>query len=158
MLHLLTLSIFSIFHPFYVSVTEIEQSQKTKAVQVSVRIFYDDLEQTLNKEYNAGINISKPVNKQKVNQVIDSYLQHHLKIKANGKLLTLKFVGYEIEEDAAWCYLETVPLPPVHDFVIVNDLLFEAHPSQSNMVHTIVNGQRKSIKLDNPSSTAAITF
>jgi hypothetical protein len=158
MLQLLILSILNIFHPFYVSVTEIEQNQKTKAVQVSVRIFYDDLEKTLNAEYKAAINISKPEDRKKVDQVIENYLKVHLKIKANGKPLALKFVGYEIEEDAAWCYLETTPLPPVQNFNIVNDILFEAHPSQSNMIHAIVNGQRKSYKLDNPSATTTITF
>jgi hypothetical protein len=158
MLQLLILSFLNIFHPFYVSVTEIEQSQKTKAVQVSVRIFYDDLEKTLNAEFKTGINISKPADRKKVDQVIENYLKAHLKIKANGKPLALKFVGYEIEEDAAWCYLETSPLPPVHDFNIVNDILFEAHPSQSNMIHAIVNGQRKSTKLDNPASRTNIVF
>lgn len=158
MLQLLIISFLSVFHPFYVSVTQIEQNQKTNAVQVSVRIFYDDFEKTLNEEYKAKINISKPLNKKQVDDLINAYITEHLKIKANGKPLALKYVGYEIEEDAAWCYFETVPLPPVAKFNIVNDILFEAHPSQVNMIHAIVKGQRKSTKLDNPSSSAALSF
>ena len=34
----------NIFHPFYVSVTEIVHHKNTGTVQVSVRIFFDDFE------------------------------------------------------------------------------------------------------------------
>ena len=36
-------------HPFYVSVTEVEYSSKTKEVGISVKVFPDDLEESLRK-------------------------------------------------------------------------------------------------------------
>ncbi|MCD0490440.1 hypothetical protein LPB86_19535 [Pedobacter sp. MC2016-14] len=144
-------------HPFYVSVTEIEQNPKTRTIEVSVKIFYDDFEKTLNKD-KVKINILKPADRKQVDALIADYINKHLKINASGKLLALKYIGYEIQDDAAWCYFESSPQPPVRQFDIQNDLLFEAHPSQSNMIHAIVNGQRKSTKLDNPSRKATLVF
>ena len=36
-----------IFHPFFVSVTEINHNAKNHSVEVSCRMFYDDLERAL---------------------------------------------------------------------------------------------------------------
>ena len=148
----------SFFHPFYVSVTEVEQVPKTKIVHVSTRIFFDDLEKAINKKYKTNINILKPKNKKQVDDFITAYVQEHLKIKANGTVLPLKFIGYEIEEEAAWCYFESTAIAPVKQFAIQNNILFEQHPSQINMIHTIVNGKRQSTKLDNPSDNAQFTY
>ena len=145
-------------HPFYVSVTEIVQNPKSKTVEVSIRIFYDDFEKTLNRENKAKINILKPADRKQVDGLIEAYIKSHLKINASGKLLALRYLGYEIQDDAAWCYFESEPQPLVNRFDIKNDILFEAHPSQSNMVHATIKGQRKSTKLDNPSSQATLIF
>ncbi|SHF11079.1 DUF6702 family protein [Pedobacter caeni] len=158
MLQVLLISFLHLFHPFYVSVTEITQNSKTKAVQVSVRIFFDDFEKALDHQYKTKVNILKPVDRKKVDQLIADYVQKHLQVKANQKSLVLKYIGYEIEEDAAWCYFETAPVAAIKTFDINNNILFEEHESQSNMVHVTVNGSRKSTKLDNPKSQARMSF
>ena len=158
MLQLFFVAFSYFFHPFYVSVAEIQQNQKSKTVQVSVRVFYDDFEKTLNKEYKSGVNIIKPLDRKRVDLLIETYLKSHLNIKANGKPMALKYIGYEIEEDAAWCYFESDPQPVIKKLTVQNDILFEAHPTQSNMIHATVNGVRKSTKLDNPTSEAIISF
>lgn len=158
MLQLLLVIFFNIFHPFYVSVTEIEQNQKTGTIQVSTRIFFDDLEKALDKRYQTKVNILKPANKKQVDALISSYIKEHLKLKANNRELVLKYVGYEIEEEAAWCYFETEKVAPIKQLNIKNDILFEQHDSQSNMIHAIENGVRKSTKLDNPKSEVMFVF
>ena len=158
MLQLILLIWLNSFHPFYVSVTQIEQNQQTKTVQVSVRIFFDDFEAALDKRYNTKINILKPSNRKKVDLLIADYIGNHLKIKANGKPLLLRYVGYEIEEEAAWCYLEADKQETVQSFAIMNNILFEQHPTQINMIHAIVNGRRKSIKLDDPANSVTFNY
>lgn len=148
----------NIFHPFYVSVTEVVQQKNNGAVQVSSRIFFDDLERALEKQYKTKVNILKPADRKQVDALITRYIKAHLKISANGKILDLKYLGYEIEEDAAWCYFETADVGSVKHLSIKNDILFEQHESQSNLVHAIINGQRKSTKLDNPKSEVAFTY
>jgi hypothetical protein len=70
----------------------------------------------------------------------------------------LKFVGYEIEEDVAWCYLEVQNINAVNKIEIVNQLLYRDFKSQSNIMHLKVNNIKKSTKLDNPKRTASFSF
>ena len=145
-------------HPFFVSVTEIRQNQKTQNLEISSRIFFDDLEKTLEKKYKVKVDILKPDDPKKVNELIASYLQDHLQIKVNGKLVKLKFLGFEIEEEAAWCYLEAPQTTPLRRLDIEDAILFESHPLQQNMVHVTVGNKRQSTKLDNPESRYTFQF
>lgn len=158
MLHILLIYLLPIFHPFYVSVTEITQDPKTKTVQISVRVFFDDFEKSLDHQYKEKVNILKPVDRKKVDQLIADYVKKHLQIKVNQQPIAFKYLGYEIEEDAAWCYFETGATPVIKNIEIKNDVLFAEHESQSNMIHVTVNGQRKSTKLDNPKNSASLSF
>lgn len=158
MWQLLLLFWLNVFHPFYVSVTEIVYNKNPGTVQVSVRIFFDDFEKALEKRNKTEVNILKPVNKKEVDAMIAAYIKDHLKVSVNDKNLDLKFQGYEIEEDAAWCYFETSQVGGIKHLHIKNDLLFEQHSSQSNMIHAIVDGKRKSTKLDNPKSEADFAY
>ncbi len=158
MLQILLISWLHIFHPFYVSVTEIEQNQKTKTVQVSVRVFFDDFEKALDRRYKTQVNILKPKDSKQLELLIASYINEHLKIKANDKALPLKYVGYEIQEDAAWCYFESGKVESIQRLDVDNNILFEQHDAQINMIHAIVGGKRKSTKLDNPQRKAGFVW
>lgn len=148
----------NIFHPFYVSVTEIVHNKTTGTIQVSVRIFFDDFEKALEKKYKKNVNILKPASRKEVDELISAYIKDHLKVSANGKPVELKYQGYEIEEDAAWCYFETSKVNAVKLMNVENDILFEQHAAQSNMIHVIVDGKRKSTKLDNPKKEMVVTY
>ena len=115
MSRLLLLFWLNIFHPFYVSVTEIVHNKNTGTVQVSVRVFFDDFEKALEKRYKKKVNILKPADRKEVDILIAAYIKDHLKIKPMVKALKLKYLGYEIEEDAAWCYFETVKAGPINN-------------------------------------------
>lgn len=158
MLGILLLFWLNIFHPFYVSVTEIVHKKNTGTVQVSVRVFFDDFEKALEEKYKAKLNILKPTDRKQLDMLIASYINAHLKISADGKILDLKYLGYEIEEDAAWCYFESMNAGQLKQLSVRNDILFEQHESQSNMIHAVVNGLRKSVKLDNPRNAVMFSY
>lgn len=158
MLQLLLISWLNLIHPFYVSVTEITHNAKSQSVEVSCRMFNDDLEKAINKFYNTHQDIVKPADKAKLNQFIADYVKKHLQIRADGKTLQLNYLGYEIQEDAAWCYLEAKGISTVKKIDVIDDLLYTEHPEQSNMLHVTVKGERKSTKIDNPDATASFSF
>ncbi len=148
----------SVFHPFYVSVTEINHNAKTQSVEISCRMFYDDLEHVLEKQYNTRLDIVKPVNKDQLNKLINDYIHRYLIIKADGKVLNPAYVGYEIQEDGAWAYLEVKGINRPQKIEVHDALLYTEHPGQINMLHVTVNGERKSTKLDNPAADASFNF
>ena len=158
MLQYLVAACLSIFHPFYVSVTEINHNVKAQSVEISCRMFYDDLEHVLEKQYNTRLDIVKPTNKDQLNKFINDYIHHHLIIKIDGKILNPAYVGYEIQEDGAWSYLEVKGITKAQKIEVHDDLLYTEHAEQINMLHITVNGERKSTKLDNPAADASFNF
>jgi hypothetical protein len=154
----LILFLFTFLHPFYVSVTDINHNAKTKSLEISSKIFFDDLESDIEKENNLRIDILKSQNKELINDLIAKYLKKHIQIKVNGKISPLKYIGYEIQEEAIWCYLEASNISKVSTIEIDNHVLYNLHKEQINMLNVTVNGKRQSIKLDNPVSKAVMKF
>ena len=150
--------IIALLHPYYVSVTEIKHNAKAQSLEISCRINAEDLETALKKLGNERLDILNPKSKAQVNQLVAQYIPNHLKVKVNGKWFSLKYIGYELESEAVWCYLEIDKVRQVKQIEIQNDILYTEHPEQINMLHVTVNGQRKSTKLDNPTSGAAFSF
>jgi hypothetical protein len=145
-------------HPFYVSMTEVQHNEKAKRLEVSCKLYANDLEAALEKNYQTKIDILKPQDRARIEPLIQDYLGKHFQVMVDGKPVTFRFLGYEIEEDATWCYLEAARVNQVKRLEVKNDLLFAEHPTQINMLHVTVKGRRQSTKLDNPQSQAAFRF
>ena len=157
MLHILVV-LLAFFHPFYVSVTEVRHNERSKGLEISSKIFYDDLEAVLEKDYKVKVDILKPVVKENIDAIIADYFNKHLQLIVDGRKVQLKYLGYEIEDEAAWCYFEVRGVAKVNKIRVINDVLFDQHASQINMLHVIVKGVRKSTKLDNPEDKADFQF
>lgn len=157
MLHILTFLV-AMLHPYYVSVTEIKHNAKSQSLEISCRINADDLEAALQKLSQGKLDILNPKSKSQVDLLLAKYIPQHLKLSVNGKGLQLVYIGYELESEATWCYFEVRGVKHVKSIAIQNDILYAAHAEQINMLHVLVNGERKSTKLDNPVSKAEFRF
>jgi len=154
----LCLALFAYAHPFYVSITSVDFNSSKKRIEVSCRLFYDDLELALKNQLGQHIDVINPKNKSIADSAISKYIRQNFKISVNNQNQNLHYVGYEIEEDVAWCYFEITNVPTVNKLDIVNQLLFRDFKSQSNIMHLKVNNIKKSTKLDNPKRSATFTF
>jgi len=137
-------------HPFYVSMIEIDHNTKEKTVEVSIRIFTDDLENTLKKYGNTKVDILHPANKAEVDKLLNDYIQHKLQLKLDGKEVTLHYLGYEQQLESIWTYLEVKDVPTIKKVSVNCSLLYDYQEKQTNIFHVKVNGTEKSYKLDNP--------
>lgn len=146
------------FHPFFVSVTEIQYNKKEKILEISCKIFTDDFEKTLRQNYNTRIDLLNPTDKTAMGKLVTDYIRKHLRITADAKPLQLQFVGYEKDEEATWCYFQVTNIATVKKIDITDNLLYEYKKEQINILHVIVNGNRKSTKLDNPEASASFRF
>jgi hypothetical protein len=158
MLTLIFLTWLGLWHPFYVSMTEVQHNEKAKRLEVSCKLYANDLEAALEKNYQTNIDLLKPQDRPRIEPLLQDYLRKHFQVVVDGRPLTFRLLGYEIEEDATWCYLEAVKVSQVKRLEVKNDVLFAEHPTQTNMLHVTVKGRRQSTKLDNPQSQAAFKF
>jgi hypothetical protein len=102
----ITILMGSMLHPFHISVCEIEHDIDTKAVQISQRMFLDDLEETLNHVYGVQMDVINPENKPLRDSLIQVYVLEHLTVTVDGKDRKRTYVGHEIEKDVLWAYIE----------------------------------------------------
>ncbi len=148
----------AIYHPIYVSVTEIEHNAKDKTLEVSCKIFTDDFEKTLRSTYNTYVDLLKPKDKNAVNKLVADYVQKHLLIKVDGKPVVLQFLGYEQDEEGIVSYYQVNNINAVKKLDITDNILFEYKKEQLSIIHTTVNGNKKSTKLVNPDEKASFEF
>ena len=134
-------------HPIFVSVTEIEHNAKEKTLEVSCKIFTDDFEKTLRTEYKVHVDLLDEKIRPTMDKVVNDYVQRHLKISADGKLVPLKYLGYEKIDEGIYSYFEASNIPTVQKLEVTDNVLLEFNTQQINLVHATVNGNRKSSKL-----------
>lgn len=147
---------FSAKHPYYISVTEIRFNTSRQTVNTSCRMFTDDLQQALFKLYNKRINLQQ--NDTAALPLLQRYISERLQLTIAGKGTKFKLIGYEIEEEATWCYLETGPYTAPGKIAVTNKLLFDFLPEQTNFIHCYKNEERKSTKVVNPNPVAVFEF
>lgn len=145
-------------HPFFVSVTELEYNNTEKTVEISCKLFTDDLEKTLRTQYPGKIDLLNPQKKTEMISILDAYIRKNLKLTINGKPVTMNYLGYEQQQEAIISYLELPQAEPVKKISLENTLLYTLHPQQMGIVHCIVSGNRKSSRLLNPESHLEFTF
>ncbi len=145
-------------HPFFLSVTEIQFNEHTGHLELSIKLFIDDFEKTLQKLHGQRINLLHPQDTLRRDQYIDEYIQSNLKISVNGDPQNIQMLGFEKEGEAMWCYFESDLCASPKSIEIYNTLLYQAIDSQVNIMHVSIGKNRKSQKLDQPESKAVFNF
>lgn len=82
---LLPLLAFSVVHKFYVSVTNMNYSEKDDSFQVTTRIFIDDLEDLLKERYGIDANLATGDESPSSDRYIERYLRTKLLVYLDGK-------------------------------------------------------------------------
>jgi hypothetical protein len=154
----LATAMLGIFHPFYVSVTEINHNPKEQTLEVSCKMFSEDLEDILKKNYKTAVDLTAQKQQPQNEKMIQDYISKHLVIQANGKALKLNFIGFEKEAESVYCYFETEKINGVKKLDVTDSILQDFSDKQINIIHVMVNDNRKSQKLDYPDKLASFSF
>ena len=145
-------------HPFYVSVTEINHNRQAKSIEITCKIFADDLEDVLKKNYKTTVDLGSQLQQAANNRLISNYFTSHLFLAADGKPVTLSYVGFEKDSESAYCYFEVPNIAAFKKLDVSNSILQDLTNEQINIMHVTVNGNRKSYKLNFPHKEASFTF
>ena len=149
---------FLVFHPLYISVTEINHNAKDKTLEVSCKMFTNDFEATLEKSAHVKVDLSEPANKRVTDKLITDYVSAHLQLKVDGRAVVLHYIGSEKEADGTWCYFQVNDIPAVKRIDIMNSLLYDNFAQEINIMHVSVGGEKKSTRLNYPDVNASLEF
>ena len=145
-------------HPFHVSVTEINHNAKDKTLEISCKIFTDDFEDALSRKYKTKVDLVQPKDKPAMDKLVNGYINIHLAIKTDNKSRVMNYVGFEIENEAAYVYLQVNDIPAITKAEVTNSVLHDLFNDQTEIIHFIENGNRKSVKIDYPATIASFQF
>ncbi len=67
-------------------------------------------------------------------------------------------MGFEKEDVVIYSYMEVPNVTSLKNVSINDNLMHDMFDDQTNIVHVIFNGNRKSTKLDYPAATANLSF
>lgn len=137
MIATLLLSVQLLVHPFHVSVSDIKYKEDQKAIQISTRIFLDDLELALQTYTgNDKLDITDKANWELVKTSLKDYVLQNLQLwDEKDKEYQLNYIGAEIEEDVMWCYVEIEKVKKISQVKVRNSILHEIWGDQENLVH-----------------------
>ncbi len=144
-------------HPYYVSVTEIEYSSRTGVLGMSCKVFTDDLEEALKSAGLKGVDLVRGDSARNA-QWISTYLGRHLAVSVDGKPLELRFIGFENDPEATWCYFEKTGIAGIRTLTVTSDILYETRNEQINIFHVNKDGEKNSKRLVNPDRVFETAF
>ena len=137
-------------HPYHVGSVEINYNAKTKTFEISAKFFLDDLENSLNAKYNKTLHFGEEKSKAGLDQALENYFAEYFKLKSNNKFLKINYLGFEEDKESVNVYLESEMTEMPKKVETAVSLLYSFFDDQMNIVHIIVNGERKSSKLNYP--------
>ena len=145
-------------HPFHVSVTEINHNAKDKTLEISCKIFTDDFEDALSRKYKTKVDLVQPKDKPAMDKLVNDYIKNHLAVKADNKGRVMDYIGFEVENEAVYVYMQVNDIPTITRADVTNSVLYDLFNDQTEIIHFIENGNRKSVKIDYPATVASFQF
>ncbi len=135
-------------HEFYVSLTEIRYNTDSARLEISIRLFPDDLDCALLHNYGVTTHLATELESPADDALLVRYLLHHFSIHSEGDPLVLNYLGKEPEADAVWCYLESDPVGKPEILEVKNTILTDEFEDQVNIVQVYYLDWNKGSLLD----------
>ncbi|MGS0748940.1 DUF6702 family protein [Halpernia sp. GG3] len=85
-----------------------------------------------------------------MNSLLKDYCAEYLKIKVNNQSIKLNFIGFEEDRESVDIYLETESVRKSKKVETAVSFLYNHFDDQLNIIHIIIDGKRKSSKLNYP--------
>lgn len=145
-------------HPFYVSVMEVNHNATDKTLEISCRVFAEDIEEILEKNYKTTLDITDANDMTRFNELLPDYFSSRLSFAVDGKKVQISYLGFEVDKEAAYCYFQVDHINAAKKIDVVNSVLYDFNENQINIMHVTVNGKRNSTKLVYPEKSASFIF
>lgn len=141
----LSLSSFA-FHKFYMGVFQVNYAAEKKMIQITSRIFIDDLNKGIEKKYNKKSFVGTDKETQADIDLLKKYLSENFIIKVNGQSKPITFLSKEVEaDDVLVCYSRIKDIEKFKTLEISNTVLIDWNAEQQNITHITAFGTKKSV-------------
>ena len=134
-------------HRFYTAIFQINYVQPKKMVQITTRIFVDDLNDALKNQFHKNAYVGTDKESAQDIEWMKKYFADKFKLSINGKHYPMNFLSKDVEENVVVCYLNIKDISKLNTLEVENSLIVEIHPEQQNIIQFNDNGNKKSLLL-----------
>lgn len=144
-LTLLLASLMSVMvHKFYVSIYQVNYAQDKKMIQITSRIFVDDLNAILKEKYNKRTLLGETKESVEDIALMKKYLAENFILKLNGQVKPIHFLSKEMEGNVLICYYNIKDVSKIKSLEIQSTVLLDFTDEQQNIVHTSIYDKKQS--------------
>lgn len=146
-------------HKFYVSNTVIAENPRTNSVEITIRIFTDDLENALEStfETESPLLLGEENESEEAERFLEEYIRENFKLDFNGHPSQLLYIGKEVEYDLCYVYFEIPITPQFNALKMQNSILLDLFEEQVNITHLRFSGWEQTIYFDSKMPEQVIT-
>ncbi len=145
-------------HDFHVSVTYMELNSETQNLEMSSKLFTDDLEGAILARFDIDCRIGTANEHPKADSLIFRYFSGNFHLKNDGRKLPLRYIGKETEQDITFIYVEVPVGGALKELTVTNTLFFDRFDDQSNLVNVEVKSELKSLFLKKSQEQGTLVF
>ena len=146
------------FHKFYVAVYQINYAPEKETLQITSRIFADDLNKALEKKYTKKHYLGTDKESPEDLVLLKKYLSENLIIKVNGQSKAMNFLSKEMEGDVLISYLSMKDISKLKSLEVHNAVLVDWDSEQQNITHFTILGTKQSFLFTASSTERMLKF
>ncbi len=134
-------------HKFYMAIYQIDYVPQKKRIQITSRIFVDDLNAAIEKKYHVKTNLGTAQESAQDELNLKKYLAEKFFLKVNGVVKPMTFLSKEVETNVLICYFRIPDISKITNLEIENSALTEWNPEQQNIIQANITGEKQSLML-----------
>lgn len=134
-------------HKYYMAIYQVDFVPQKKRIQVTSRIFVDDLNSALEKKFRVKSNIGFSQETPQEEANLKKYLTENFIIKVNGVAKPMTYLSKELEANVMICYFRIPEISKINSLEIENSLLMEWNSDQQNIIQANLNGEKQTVML-----------
>jgi len=134
-------------HKYYISLTKIDFIEDKKTVQITMRFFIDDIENTLQDRYNTKLELATKEENKKTDFYLEKYIGQKFIVNINDDEKIAKYLGKEYDNDVVFFYLEILNIDKIDKIEVQNNMLMESFEEQENFIKLNINNIKKTFIL-----------
>jgi len=145
-------------HKFYMAIYQINYAPEKKMLQITARIFVEDLNTALEKKYNKKTFLGSGKESIESAELLKKYLSDNFSLKVNGQSKAINLLSEEMDGDVLVCYLSIKDIPKIKSLEIYNSILVESFAEQQNIVNVTAFNVKKSFLFTETSTKQVLNY
>ena len=137
---------------------QVDYSPEKKMLQITARIFVDDLNNVVGKVYSKKMNLGSENESVDDVTLLKKYFSEKFYIKVNGQTKPILFLSKEMEGDVLICYFSIKEIEKIKALEIYNEIITGGNSDQQNIMHFNILGVKNTLLFTESSSKGMLKY